>query len=229
MSSANRRHHRTKAHGLGSAHRLGVLWVMAAIALLAPACVWQPTGNDNDPPANVNDNDPNTNENDNDAPPGSEDEPLPPEPKRFTIQSQCGQLILECPANSFPAPVIEIVPIEGQQVTATENGGFVIEGVGDEGIQAIQLAGINTEIGSDARFVNYQWSYGALDFDPCTLEPGPQFSVEQNPLVYLEPGLHYIRLTVANDIQQASVVTAECVLEAAPAADFLEIEIEIRP
>ena len=203
---------------------------MAAIALLGPACVVPPVDNDNDPPANKNDNAPKANENDNDTdpPPGSEENPLPPEPKRFTIQSQCGQLIIEC-TNSYPDPTIEIVPIEGQQITSTEDDGFVIEGVGDEGVQAIQFAGINSDPGSEASFVRYQWTYGALDTRPCSLEPGPQFSVEENPLVHLEPGLHYIRLTVINDVQQASVSTARCgTLASAPAADFLEIEIEIR-
>jgi hypothetical protein len=212
---------------------------MAAIALVSPSCVYPPPGNDNDPSANKNDNAPKANENDNDIdngndnvvdpPPGSEENPLPPEPKRFTIQSQCGQLVIQCTVN-YPGPMIEIIPMEGQQVFAAEGDDFVIEGVGDEGIQAIQLAGINTNPGTEANVVRYQWSYGASDFDPCSLEPGPEFSVEENPLVHLEPGFHYIRLTVVNDIQQASVSTARCgTLPSAPSADFLEIEIEVRP
>jgi len=224
-----RTNHRAAARGLESARRAGVWLVVAAIALLGPACVWQPVDNDNDPPANINDNDPNTNENDNDTPPGSEEDPLPPEGKRFAFQSPCGQLITACPP-VFPGPAIQIVPMEGQQVTPTDDGGFIIEGVGEEGIQAIQLVGIDTTEGNVANFVNYEWSFGATDDDPCSLHPGTPFSAEENPLVHMEPGLHYIRLTVVNDTEVASVVSAGCdELGPALAADFLEIQIEIRP
>lgn len=197
--------------------------------VFATACVVPPDGNDNDPPANKNENAPKANENDNDAaPPGSEENPIPPDSQRFTIQSQCGQLIIQC-TSDFPGPMVELIPMEGQRIAATEDGGYVIEDVGEQGIEPIQLAGIRSDPGSTAAFVQYEWSYGATDLNPCTLEPGPTFSVEENPLVYLAPGVHYIRLTVANDIQRASVATAECgTLAPAPAADFLEIEIEVR-
>ena len=85
-------------------------------------------------------------------------------------------------------------------------------------------------LGNGATQISYSWSTGATDDDPCTLTAGTEFSDAADPQVLLEEGFHYIRLTVENDVIQATLVLEGCdtTVENVPASDFVEVEVEVR-
>jgi hypothetical protein len=154
---------------------------------------------------------------------------LPAETARVATQSQCAQNIITC-TRSFPTAVIDVEVIHGQTVTATDTG-FLIEQPGYYGEPfLVKLTGSDSLPGLNATTLTYSWSAAATDADPCTLAPGPEFSTEAEPLVRLEPGLHYIRLTVTNDNILGVVESPQCEVigENVPAFHFVEIELDLR-
>ena len=152
---------------------------------------------------------------------------LPPENQRAARQSQCGQNVIVCTV-SFPTPVINVVALEGQEVFETPDG-FRVVGVTGGGSEAVQLVGSDSTAGQGATEIFFSWSFGATDDDPCTLEPGEEFSAEADPQVFMRAGLHYIRLTVTNDLPSLETVEAgECgTFENFRRYDFIEVEIEV--
>ena len=159
---------------------------------------------------------------------GDAPKPLPPEDKRVAIQSQCAQNVLEC-TTSWPRGVIEIAVAPGQAVTETPDG-FLLEGTDGDGVETVQLIGNASEMGEGASLILYSWSYGAGDEDPRTLRPGVEFATETDPVVMMEAGFHYIRLTVENDIICEFIQSPQfgVLAEDVPASDFIEIQIEVR-
>lgn len=152
---------------------------------------------------------------------------IQPEAARVAFQSQCAQNVITC-TDSFPEAVIDVEAIHGQSVTATDTG-FLIEQPGTAPIWT-KLIGSDSDPGDNATEIQYRWSSRAEDADPCSLDPGPEFSTEADPLVLLEPGFHYIRLTVTNDNIIGQLESDECGIigQNIPAYDFLEVEIEVR-
>ncbi len=144
------------------------------------------------------------------------------------LQSQCGQAIIEC-TSSWPTPLIVVQARNGQIVTSTATG-FIVQGSDANARELVQFIGGNTTLGAGATEVSYRWSSGAVDVDPCTLAPGEELSTDADPQLLLAEGFHYIRLTVENDIVEASLVLDGCgtTLEDVPNSDFLEIEVEVR-
>lgn len=152
---------------------------------------------------------------------------------RFALQSQCGQAVIEC-TSDWPIPRINVLAGDGQTVTATETG-FLVQGSDANGQELVQLIGSNSS-GTGTKdppvdvTLSFSWTSLAIDTDPCTLDSGDEFSTDVDPVVLLEAGFHYIRLSLANDILQAELVLADCdtTLQDVPSFDFLEIEIEVR-
>lgn len=163
---------------------------------------------------------------------GNEDrqEGLPADTTRLALQSQCGQAVIEC-TSSWPIPIIVVQARDGQTVTRTQTG-FLVQGTDGNGQESVQLIGSNsTATGNDVEAqILFSWSAAATDQDPCTLEPGAEFSTEADPLVLLQAGFHYVRLTVENDIIQETLILDGCdaTVENVPSSDFQEVEIEVR-
>jgi len=150
------------------------------------------------------------------------------ETRRVAIQSQCAQIVIEC-TSSWPTPVATIEAATGQTVTATDNG-FIVEDPAIFGAVSVQLLGADSEPGDGANEIFFSWSHSAADDDPCTLSAGTEFSTEADAQVLLAVGVHYIRLTVRNDIVRELVESEFCgvVAENVQSFDFIELEIEVR-
>ena len=146
---------------------------------------------------------------------------------RVAFQSQCAQNVITC-TSSFPTAVISVQARHGQQVERTGNRITVWQS--GHGAVWVQLRGRDSDAGSVSTAVDFSWSARATDDDPCSMAAGDVFSTLADPLVLLEPGFHYIRLTVSNDVILSRVESDECGLigENVPAFDFLEVEIEVR-
>ena len=154
---------------------------------------------------------------------------LPAETARVALQSQCAQNIITC-TRSFPTAVIDVGAFHGQTVTATDSG-FLIEQPGYHGEPfLVRLIGGGSLMGRNAETLTFSWSAAATDSDPCSLTPGAEFSSQPNPLVRLEPGLHYIRLTVTNDNILGVLESPQCgvIGQNVPAFHFIEVELDVR-
>ena len=153
---------------------------------------------------------------------------LPAESARVAFQSPCAQNVIEC-TSSWPVAVASVAARHGQTVTETDTG-FLVRQPYATGSVSVSLVGDQSTAGQGATQLNHTWSYGAIEDDPCTLTPGQTFASEANPSVELEPGFHYIRLTVENDIIRPSVESPTCGVfgENIPSFDFVELEIEVR-
>ncbi|MBI4717388.1 MAG: hypothetical protein HY763_06260 [Planctomycetes bacterium] len=152
---------------------------------------------------------------------------LPSETARVAIQSQCAQNVITC-TRSFPTAVASVTARQSQTVTPTDEGFVVNTGV--YGPAVVQLRGSDSEPGLNATRLAFSWSSGATDTDPCTVMPGTEFSTEADPAVLLEPGLHYIRLTVTNDNILGRLESEQCGVlgENIPAFHFVEVEVDVR-
>lgn len=162
-------------------------------------------------------------------PPPPEPVGLPPENARVAFASQCALNVITCTV-SWPDAVYDIEARPGQTVTRTATG-FLVERPGDDDdSEAVQFIGDISQPGQGATALTFQWTSGASDADPCTLAPGDAFSTEPNPLVDLQEGLHYIRLTVRNDIIRDEVPSDDCGVIGTniPSFDFVELEVEVR-
>lgn len=148
--------------------------------------------------------------------------------RRSAFQSLCAQNAVEC-TSSWPTPSIDVEALGGQTVTASATG-FVVESLHAKGAVWVQLIGSGSDAGTGANVLTYAWSAGASDADPCTLGAGTSFSTEADPQIELQPGFHYIRLTVMNEIIREVVPVLGCAttLENVASFDFLEVEIEVR-
>ncbi len=127
---------------------------------------------------------------------------------RLPFASQCAQFAGLC-TSSFPEAVITITASEGQTVTPTDDPlGFIVEGAAEgiaegtdgDGAESVQLRGSESELGNTAGTLQFSWSSGATDEDPCVRAPGEEFSTAADPMVNLQAGRHLIRLTVRNDL-----------------------------
>ncbi len=153
---------------------------------------------------------------------------LSAEASRSTIASQCAQAVFTC-TSSWPTAVPTVVAIEGQTVTATDDG-FTITGQSDQGGFDVQLSASDSIAGNGAMSLTYRWSTGATDTDPCTLADGQAFSSEEMPLQRMDIGVHYIRLRVENDIIREIIDTDSCgvIGEDIASYHFVEIVVEVR-
>ncbi|NOS99632.1 MAG: hypothetical protein HOP29_03305 [Phycisphaerales bacterium] len=150
---------------------------------------------------------------------------------RTPFASSCAQNVVAC-TTSFPDAAVTVVPGTGQGVAATTSPvGFIVFGSGGDGFETVQLRSTGTTMGNGATTLTYSWSYGATDANPCTLPPGTQFSVEANPNVAMLVGVHYIRLTVENELiraaEQSGVLACGTIPEG-PKSDFVELVIDVR-
>ena len=152
---------------------------------------------------------------------------LPPETQRAAFQSQCAQNVITCTV-SFPEAVVRVEATGNQQATETA-AGFRVRGYDGDGVEIVQLIGSDSNRGQGASEIFYSWSVGASDGDPCTLVPGEPFSTEANPQVLLQARLHYVRLTVTNDLPPLDTIDSpECgTFENFRKQDFQEVEIEV--
>lgn len=147
---------------------------------------------------------------------------------RVAFQSQCAQNVVEC-TSSWPTVSASVAAMAGQTVTVTSNG-YLVEETGGSGAVEVQFLGVSSEPGSTASDINYEWSYGASDTDPCTLAAGTVASTETNPELLLAEGFHYIRLTVQNQVLDAPIESDECgvISQDTGKFDFVELEVEVR-
>lgn len=167
----------------------------------------------------------------NNAPPNFTPSPatvLPAEGARVAFQSQCAQNVITC-TTSFPVAVAEVVAGEGQTVTKTETG-YLVQGNDGDGVEIVNLVGSRSTMGVGASEIVHAWSYGATDGDPLTLRPGTVFSVAADFSVQMAVGLHYVRLSVVNDLIEEELVSDEfgVIGTNVPKSDFVELEIEVR-
>lgn len=153
---------------------------------------------------------------------------IPAEQQRVAFQSQCAQNVITC-TQRFPTAVIDIQQRFGQSVTETA-AGFLVMDATALGNVPVQLKGSGSQFGTEATMLNYSWSFGAVDDDPCTMSPGEEFSTQSDALVFLEPGFHYIRLFVENDVIFPIIESDECgvIGENIAGFHFEEVEIEVR-
>ena len=187
--------------------------------------------NDNSGEDNSNDNvDDNPNDNDN-----SDDPPTDPgllaTSQRLAFQSQCAQNVLEC-TTIWPQAVatLDLSRLGADQAfSILSGGGFVVTGSDSDGSEIVPVQGDQSVLGDEANTLTYSWSHAATDSDACTLESGPVFSTDPNPLVRMEVGFHYIRLTVTNDnIRDLNSDQCGLISGNVPLFDFVEFEIEVR-
>lgn len=153
---------------------------------------------------------------------------LPAEAARVAFQSPCAQNAIEC-TTSWPTAVASVAVGAGQTVSVTESG-FLIEAPWNWTGVPVQLVGDQSIPGDGATTLSYSWSYGATQDDPCAPMPGTEFATTPNPVAHLEPGLHYIRLSVRNDIIRDAVESSTCGVIGTNIAsfDFVELEVEVR-
>ena len=154
---------------------------------------------------------------------------LSAETERPPYRSRCALNAIEC-TSCWPVPDIQVAAGEGQTVTGNAEDNILVEGSSGAGFETIQLIGSGSQSGSQTETLFYSWSSLAVDDDPETAEPGPEFSVEADPQVILETGFHYIRLTVRNDVacdvdlfEPFDPDTGE-----GGTTDFVEVQIEVR-
>lgn len=147
---------------------------------------------------------------------------------RVAFQSPCAQNAIEC-TSSWPVAIAGVRDVSGQTVTETDTG-FIVVADRAHGSVPVHLRGSESTAGDGATQLRYSWSTGATQDDPCTLSPGEEFSTAANPVVNLAPGLHYVRLTVENDIIRDVVESETCGVfgENIPSFDFVELEIDVR-
>ena len=152
---------------------------------------------------------------------------LPPGNKRSAFQSPCAQNVIACTV-TFPTAEVSLEALGDQVVTPTD-AGFIVQGSDSDGAELVQLIGSDSTAGEGAAEIFFSWSSGAVDDDPCSLEPGEEFSTEAEPQVLLQAGFHYIRLTVTNDLAELeSIDSGECgTFENFRRYDFVEVEIEV--
>ena len=83
--------------------------------------------------------------------------------------------------------------------------------------------------GQGATQIFFSWSAGAADPDPCSLTPGTEFSTQADPQVFMQAGLHYIRLTVFNDLPPINDLDAGAcgTFQNFVRQDFEEFEVEV--
>jgi hypothetical protein len=148
--------------------------------------------------------------------------------QRATFQSQCAQNVINC-TTSWPTPIAGVVSARrGQTVEQVDDNRFLVRATDRNMSEEIQLVGSNSMLGDGATTLSYSWTIGAMDDDPNSLTPGTEFSTEADPLVTLQAGFHYIRLTVTNDNRRDFVAPdGEVLQEDALAFDFVEIEVEV--
>ena len=153
---------------------------------------------------------------------------LPPENARVATQSQCAQNVITCTV-TFPKARIQVIAGPGQVVTPTAKG-FTVQGSNGNGSETVNLLGSTSTAGQGATQIFYSWSQGASDSNPLTLNPGTQFSTQPNPSVLMKKGLHYVRLTVTNDIfrDEITAPTGEVILRNVFQSDFVEVEIDVQ-
>ena len=124
---------------------------------------------------------------------------------RAPFLSQCAELAGLC-TGSFPVAVLSVSGRDGQTISPTQNPeGFIVEGGDGDGVEMVSLRGGASGMGNVATELFYSWSYGATDEDVCTRSPGIEFSTESDPDVAMETGIHYIRLTVRNELPLVDV------------------------
>ncbi len=148
--------------------------------------------------------------------------------RRSAFQSLCAQNAVEC-TSSWPTPSIDVEALEGQTVAPGETG-FVVEASEVGGAVLVQLIGSGSDAGTESDVLTFSWSAAATDTDGCTVAAGEEFSTEADPQIELQPGFHYIRLTVMNDVIRDAVPVVGCdtTLQNVASFDFLEVEIEVR-
>jgi len=153
---------------------------------------------------------------------------LPATSARVAFQSPCAQNAIEC-TSSWPTAIASVEAREGQTVTTT-TAGFLVNAPGSSSSVPVQFVGDDSILGNDATILNYSWTYGASQDDPCFLTPGEEFAITARPIAHLAPGLHYIRLTVENDIVRDTVESPVCGIFGTDITsfDFIEFEVEIR-
>lgn len=153
---------------------------------------------------------------------------IPAEQQRVAFQSQCAQNVITC-TTRFPTAVIDIQQRFGQSVTETAAGFLVIDATA-LGNVPVQLKGSGSQLGTEATMLTYSWSFGAVDDDPCTMAPGEEFSTQADTLVFLQPGFHYVRLFVENDVIFPIIESDACGIigENIAGFHFEEVEIEVR-
>lgn len=159
---------------------------------------------------------------------GGAGDAIPAEQQRVAFQSQCAQNVITC-TRRFPTAMIDIQPRLGQTVTATD-AGFVISDIYALDAVAVQLKGSGSLLGDEATRLTFSWTSGASDDDPCTMNPGAEFSTQSDTLISLEPGFHYIRLLVENDVIFPIIESEPCgvIGEDIAGFHFEEVEIEVR-
>lgn len=153
---------------------------------------------------------------------------LSPVSQRVAFQSPCAQNAIEC-TSSWPVAIARVREVGSQIVTETD-AGFIVRLPGAHGSVPVHLSGSDSTAGDGATQLSFSWSAAATQDDPCELTPGDEFSTLANPVVNLAIGLHYIRLTVENDIIRDVVESETCGVfgENIPSFDFVELEIDVR-
>lgn len=217
--------------------------IALAIAVLS-GCVTDPTTGDPDNGGDTNSNvDGNTNGGDSDTNATTDDANTADTADDFVlpngalgassvvrppIASQCAQAVIFC-TTRFPTAVINVTAGLGQTVTPTAEG-FIVEGGGGDQLETIQLVGSSSSAGQTATVLNFNWSVEATDVNRQTLAPGATFSTAQDPLVVMQTGLHYVRLTLTNDVIIDELISVEFGVLAidVPASDFKEVVIDVR-
>lgn len=153
---------------------------------------------------------------------------LSPVSQRVAFQSPCAQNAIEC-TSSWPVAIARVREVGSQIVTETD-AGFIVRLPGAQSSVPVHLAGSDSTAGNGATQISFSWSAAATQDDPCELTPGDEFSTLADPVVNLAIGLHYIRLTVENDIIRDVVESETCGVfgQNIPSFDFVELEIDVR-
>lgn len=154
--------------------------------------------------------------------------------QRLPYASQCATFAGLC-TSSFPVAVAEVVARDAHQsVTRQEDPlRFIVRGVVHDGGEVVQLRGSDSFAGNTATAVTYNWSINAVDDDPCSMTPGEVFSTEADPTVALQNGVHYVRLTVKNDLPldpntlPDSVIDQCGTLDQTVKYDYIEFIVEV--
>jgi hypothetical protein len=200
-------------HRISTAITFGRVFLLLAIILpLASGQGCLPT--DNDQQNNDDDGDDNQ-------------RVLQAENVREAFKSQCALNVIEC-TSSWPEAIARVEAGPHQQVEQTDEG-YHIFGQDSDGVELVRLIGSDSTAGNTATEITYSWSFGASDDDPRTLEPGEVFSTEADTEIRMAKGVHYIRLTVRNDIIRDQIVSPQygVLFENEPSFDFVELEITV--
>jgi len=154
---------------------------------------------------------------------------LPASTQRVAFASQCALNVIEC-TTSWPTAIASVEAEDGQTVTEVDTNSFRVRVTGGSGAVPVQFRGIASIPGNTATQLSYSWSYGASDSDPCTLTAGTVASTESDPELLLDPGFHYIRLTVTNDVHRDEVPLDGCPdsLTDVDSFDFVELQVEVQ-